>query len=318
MSTATLPFYLYTIEHRIPFDHKDLNEHFKCFEKAFGDDLIFKRMFIERVQSILSNLSDSKAKTYQYKMELIRFQNLDQKAQEFLKTLIGLEMKILPAALKIGFEIPSSFEDDTLYLELPKKRINLTDIMIRSKNIRLNPLTRDQLEEMRVRGELTDFTIQLKAEILKVHKLVLGLSSPFFRKMFSNNMKESVEHTIDLSFENENNVKLLIDFMYKNSIVLNNPTLSQFIEFIKLTHRFEVTDLFDLCVKKLYKRICIESLFEIYDFACLYDNKVLHELCLNYCKNGLLLDSEIKELFDKAKKLNLKEIEELLEKRLKK
>lgn len=74
-------------------------------------------------------------------------------------------------------------------------------------------------------------------------------------------MKESVEHTIDLSFENENNVKLLIDFMYKNSIVLNNPTLSLFIEFIKLTHRFEVLDLYDLCVKKLYKRICIEKSF---------------------------------------------------------
>ena len=79
MTTDTLPFYLYKIEHRIPFDHKDLLEHFKCFKIAFGDDLIFKRMFIERVQSILSNLSDSKGKTYQYKVEPIRSQNLDQR-----------------------------------------------------------------------------------------------------------------------------------------------------------------------------------------------------------------------------------------------
>ncbi|GBM04118.1 Speckle-type POZ protein B [Araneus ventricosus] len=63
-------------------------------------------------------------------------------------------------------------------------------------------------------GTLSDFTIRVGDESLRVHKAVLCARSPVFKAMLTSNMKENAENVVDISDLEEDTVRRMLTFMY--------------------------------------------------------------------------------------------------------
>ena len=58
-----------------------------------------------------------------------------------------------------------------------------------------------RLDTLRRNDSLCDVTIAVKGEEFKAHKDILAASSPFFRSLLENGMRESNEHLIRIELE---------------------------------------------------------------------------------------------------------------------
>lgn len=74
---------------------------------------------------------------------------------------------------------------------------------------------------------LVDVTLAVEGKYLKAHKIVLSACSPYFQTMFTNTVpmeKHPIVVFHDLKY---NHLKILIDFMYRGEISIDEKELSE-------------------------------------------------------------------------------------------
>merc|ERR1719367_1811023 len=98
---------------------------------------------------------------------------------------------------------------------------------------------------------LTDVVLCVGKNKIYCHKLVLGISSKFFERMFLSDMKESRSSEIELKEVDLHTIKSVISFMYKDKI--ENHEIN--VEVLAAAHMYQVMRLMNICSIRLAKSI---------------------------------------------------------------
>ena len=86
------------------------------------------------------------------------------------------------------------------------------------------------LRQMREEETKTDVTLKLAdGSTLPCHKLVLMAACPYFKKMFSSNMKENIQNEVILASCHAETVKLLIEYFYSGEITITMKNVQNLI-----------------------------------------------------------------------------------------
>ena len=87
------------------------------------------------------------------------------------------------------------------------------------------PQVLEYADKNREEGCFVDVTVLVDNLKIPANRLVLSCCSKVFEKMFKSQMKERYERTVNVTAEDGESVKLLIDFMYSGSISVNNENV---------------------------------------------------------------------------------------------
>jgi hypothetical protein len=86
------------------------------------------------------------------------------------------------------------------------------------------------LDEMYVKGELTDVVLAAGDTTRAVHRVVLATVSPVLRKMFATPMAESQSRQIELQDVSELALPAIVEFAYTGKVVLSGSTVVAIIQ----------------------------------------------------------------------------------------
>merc|ERR1719367_2623978 len=114
---------------------------------------------------------------------------------------------------------------------------------------------------------LTDVVLCVGKNKIYCHKLILGITSKFFERMFLSDMKESRSSEIELKAVDLNTIKSVISFMYKDKIDDNEIN----VEVLAATDMYQVLKLKDICSTRLAKTINYVNVSKIWHFAYLHN-----------------------------------------------
>lgn len=138
---------------------------------------------------------------------------------------------------------------------------------------------------------LSDFKIISGDKTFSVHKLILAMRSPVFRKMFDTGVDETQENLLDLGHIDENVVKLFVEYMYSSvlamSTIKSHYDYREIMELYKLADQFQMSCLKYVCEKKLISQLSIEDVETISDTLKLAHTQEIDDLriaVLNFVK----------------------------------
>merc|ERR1712150_63681 len=152
--------------------------------------------------------------------------------------------------------------------------------------------------------QLTDIILIVGENKIHCHKLVLGLASKFFRRMFVSNMKESRSNVIELKEVDLETVKSLISYMYTDEIDEDKIN----VELLAASDMYEVLRLKALCCTELSESMTVENVIEIWQTAYRHNIEDLaHDALVCMVENWemLAMDDDMKELCQKHPNLLL-------------
>merc|ERR1712060_145675 len=144
----------------------------------------------------------------------------------------------------------------------------------------------------------TDVILLVGGRKIHCHRLILGMASKVFERMFASDMKESRSQEIELKEVDLETIKSLVSFIYRNKIEdekINTNLLAA-------ADMYEVLRLKNICSKKLAQVINIENVARIWQCAYLHNEENLAHLSLIYMMKKwkqLSNQSEIRELCTK-------------------
>lgn len=139
-------------------------------------------------------------------------------------------------------------------------------------------------------GEFSDFTIQAKGEIFKVHKAVLAVNSPVFAAMFSHEMEEnlSCQMTMD-NFEPEC-IKEFLAFVYLRQIP---KKCFNAVNLYEMLMEYQVKELAGIIQWFIIDEINLENASEMFKIGVLYDNTYIKEVAFHAIEK--MFDKELPE-----------------------
>jgi hypothetical protein len=142
---------------------------------------------------------------------------------------------------------------------------------------------------------LVDYTLYAGENKIYCHKLVLSISSGYFKQMFGSNMKEAKENEVRLENIDLITLKSLLDYMYSGAVDESKITL----ELLEATDRFEVMHLRQICIEKLKKTVTLENVGERWKRAHTHNIEDLTHCCVAFMAkhwNTLVNDENILRL----------------------
>jgi hypothetical protein len=94
--------------------------------------------------------------------------------------------------------------------------------------------------------ETSDVLIRVHNRTYKCHRTILSARSSYFQTLLNSNFSEKCQNEIDLSsfLSSENDFDLLHSYIYKGETHL---TLENIFQYIQLSDKFLLDDLYDLC-----------------------------------------------------------------------
>ncbi|KAK6116169.1 hypothetical protein DH2020_008438 [Rehmannia glutinosa] len=183
-------------------------------------------------------------------------------------------------ALSLQFEVSTLAKQCEEMMERFKLNKKLFDsgksVEISYPNSRLNccavflnklPIDVKRLNSFRLTGEYSDVDIYIDnhGQVARLHRIILGLWSAPFTKMFTNGMTESVSTKVclkDICFEA---FKIMLDFMYSGEVNKDNTmgidTL--LLQLLLLADQFGVSLLHQECCKRLLEHLSEDSVCQI-------------------------------------------------------
>ena len=130
--------------------------------------------------------------------------------------------------------------------------------------------------EDRELGVFVDKTIVVGTTKINVHSLILASSSEFFRTMFTSEMKKRYEQNIIIRADlDPDAVKILVDFVYTETIIINNENILQLLH---AADYLQMTEPKQFCVEFLESIISIDNCLSILGVALLYKIENLQNL----------------------------------------
>jgi hypothetical protein len=144
--------------------------------------------------------------------------------------------------------------------------------------------------------ETSDVTIHVHNQTYKCHRAILSARSSYFQKLFNSDFSEKFQNEIDLSsfLSNENDFDLLHNFIYKAEA---NLTLDNILQYIQLSDKFLLDDLYELCEQYLLNdnHINETNVWNILDIYNTIGRKIssnIQEKCFCILKNNRHLINE--------------------------
>jgi len=119
--------------------------------------------------------------------------------------------------------------------------------------------------------ELTDIILRVGNSKIYCSKFVLSLTSNFFKRMFSSDMKESRCYEIELNGVNLKTMKSVISFMYKDEIEDDKID----VDLLAAADMYQVMNLKNICSQRLSKCLNASNVIEIWHAAYLYNDESL-------------------------------------------
>nr|XP_043615321.1 BTB/POZ domain-containing protein At2g30600 [Erigeron canadensis] len=121
------------------------------------------------------------------------------------------------------------------------------------------PVNVQRLEELYVTGGFSDVDINIEGHglVVRSHKVILGLWSLPFKKMFTNGMIESISSSVCLKDVSPKAFKIMIDYFYNGGFNLEDTIDSNnlLLELLLLADQFGVSLLHQDCCKALLERL---------------------------------------------------------------
>lgn len=109
-------------------------------------------------------------------------------------------------------------------------------------------------------GLFADVTITVDGKDFNLHRLVLSAQSSFFRSMFTSNLKESHNRTIELKDVSATVFQLLVDYIYHGTIKLRVEELQDTYE---MADMYQLTALFEECSRFLSRTVEVKNCLQV-------------------------------------------------------
>ncbi|KAL7303829.1 hypothetical protein TKK_0003953 [Trichogramma kaykai] len=135
--------------------------------------------------------------------------------------------------------------------------------------------------------------------IIPAHKFVLATVSPVFRAMFTHDMLETKNNTIEITDTSHNILIEMLRYIYTGEIEIEETDIIQ--QLLKVADKYEIDDLKIECGKLLYAKLTTENAIEFLISAYTYNAEHLENKLLKFLTtNTKLLDSELLKTADPA------------------
>ena len=119
----------------------------------------------------------------------------------------------------------------------------------------------DYANENRKSGLFNDINIQVGNERFPCNKMVLSCYSTYFQTMFRTEMQERYQDTIELQEIDGKYIKMMINYMYGETIVINDEHV---VEVLAAADYVQLQDVKDFCIEYLKARLsstnCLDAL----------------------------------------------------------
>jgi hypothetical protein len=149
---------------------------------------------------------------------------------------------------------------------------------------------------------LADFAIHVGANKVYCHKLILSLTSTYFRRMFESNMKEARNNYVHLKDIDFATLKDLLKFMYSDEVDVSEIT----VELMEAADRFEVMRLKEICCNQAKKGMDLKNVGVLWETAYILNMEELIHDCVAFMTihwKTLIKDEEIIQLSEKYSEL---------------
>jgi BTB/POZ domain-containing protein 3/6 len=147
----------------------------------------------------------------------------------------------------------------------------------------------------------SDITLIIDGHRIPANRVILGVKSPVFDRIFFGNGKESNEKEIEIKDASIDSFKVMLKWIYCQELHLNEQNdYLMAINVFKLSHRFELKKLMTTIEQKLIQMISIENIEVLTEFASFYDLKQLIKICEHFIENNpkLLIEKDIDLCFN--------------------
>ncbi|KAL7127865.1 hypothetical protein ABFS83_14G279000 [Erythranthe nasuta] len=145
-------------------------------------------------------------------------------------------------------------------ISYPSARLNCCTVFLNKL-----PIDVKRLNSFRLTGDYSDVDIYIEGhgEIAKSHRIILGIWSSPFTKMFTNGMTESIASKVclkDVCFEAFN---IMLDFMYCGEVNNTMDIDTLLLQLLLLADQFGVSLLHRECCKRLLEHLSEDSVCQI-------------------------------------------------------
>lgn len=135
----------------------------------------------------------------------------------------------------------------------------------------------ERLSSLYDHAELSDLTITFPSDklSLKVHRLILAMSSPVFEAMFYGPMAEKGDLT--LPEDPPEAFTFLMGYIYKGNASL--PDIEMAVMVYKLASKYQMSSLCSVCSQYLQSHVDLNNLALLYEMSFLYEDSKLKQKC---------------------------------------
>ncbi|KAK4876423.1 hypothetical protein RN001_012845 [Aquatica leii] len=164
------------------------------------------------------------------------------------------------------------------------------------RNINYVPKLLNNLNVLRLNSILCDVEIIVEGKVIKAHRAVLAASSPYFNAMFTSDLCEKDQRSVELHAISPNVLTTLIDFVYSGEIEINQNNVQ---ELMIAADMLELEDVVLGCAEYLIKELHAVNAIGIYRFAESHNWRNLQSAALQFIQSHypqIINEDEIYEL----------------------
>ncbi|KAG7467967.1 hypothetical protein MATL_G00137860 [Megalops atlanticus] len=134
-------------------------------------------------------------------------------------------------------------------------------------------------------GLFADVTVVVDGKEFQLHRLVLSAQSCFFRSMFTSNLKEAHNRSIELKDVSAPVFQLLVDYIYHGTIKLRVEDLQDTYE---MADMYQLTALFEECSRFLSRTVEVKNCLQVMWLADRHSDQELYTAAKHCAKIHLV------------------------------
>ena len=121
--------------------------------------------------------------------------------------------------------------------------------------------------KQRQEGLYNDVTIKAGKQVIRANRMILSCYSKVFEKMFRSQMKEQYQDAIEIKDFDGEAIKLLIDFIYKREISINQDNV---MKLLKASHFLQLAEVTDFCFCFFESELMVDNCLDVLSAYMLY------------------------------------------------
>ncbi|XP_023691645.2 kelch-like protein 9 [Paramormyrops kingsleyae] len=148
------------------------------------------------------------------------------------------------------------------------------------------------LQELRESGCLCDVQLVAENQTFSAHRSVLAAASPYFRVMFTTDMKEKNMEAVELKAITASGLRCALDFVYTSQLQSDLASIEDVL--LASTH-LHIPQLTDCCSQIMEESLNVENVFEVLSLSERYNLQLLKSECLSFISRKLAAVLETQE-----------------------